>query len=197
MRERYLLTQSLLSSWQYSFKAENGYEEFVKALHRERTPPTKAMLDGQRFENIVNTACKGETIYADHEWFKPVVELSALLCRAQQQVKLYRELTVNGVTVLCYGILDYLQGGIIYDTKFSKTYHVGKYLDSPQHPMYFFLTPEAREFQYKICDGDYIYTETYRPEDCEPIEITIKQFLSYLDKHGLVEIYKENWRSKY
>lgn len=197
MKERYLLTQSLLSSWLYSFKTDDGFEEFKKALRKERTPPTQAMLDGIRFENVVNATCKGETIYADHEWFKPVVELSSLLCRAQQQVKLYREITVNGVTFLCYGVLDYLMAGIIFDTKYSKTYEVGKYLDSPQHPMYFYLVPEAREFQYKICDGKYIYTETYRPDECEDIEILIKQFISYLDKYGLMNTYRGNWRCKF
>lgn len=197
MKERYLLTQSLLSSWLYSFKTDDGFEEFKKALRKERTPPTQAMLDGVRFENVVNATCNGETIYADHEWFKPVVELSALLCRAQQQVKLYREIEVGGVIFLCYGVLDFLQGGIIYDTKFSKTYHVGKYRDSPQHLMYFYLVPEAREFQYKICDGKYIYTETYRPDECEDIEILVKQFISYLNKYGLMNTYCESWRCKY
>ncbi len=71
---------------------------------------------------------------------------------------------------MCYGVLDYLKCGVIYDTKYSKTYKVNKYLDSPQHPMYFVLAPEAYEFQYKICDGEWIYTEIYRPGEVEPIE---------------------------
>ena len=43
-QSKFLLTQSLLSSWQYALK--NGtMEEVQRALRREKTPQTKAMLD--------------------------------------------------------------------------------------------------------------------------------------------------------
>ena len=32
---RFLITQSLLSSWLWSYKLENGYEDFLKTLRRE------------------------------------------------------------------------------------------------------------------------------------------------------------------
>ena len=74
---------------------------------------------------------------------------------------------------------------------------MNNYIGSPQHPMYFALVPKAREFQYKICDGKYIYTETYRPDEVEPIERTIKHFMDFLDKQNLVKTYCDNWKSKY
>jgi hypothetical protein len=98
---------------------------------------------------------------------------------------------------VCYGVLDFLKAGVIYDTKYSKTYSVGKYRESPQHPMYFYLTPEAKEFQYKICDGQWVYTETYSPDEVEPIEKTIKHFMDFLDRQNLVKTFCENWISKY
>lgn len=194
---KFLITQSLISSWEYSFAKEGGYEDFLKTLRRERTPPTNAMLNGQWFENVVNSVCNGIKIPESHEWYKPVTELTETLTGAQQQVKLSRNLTINGITFVCYGILDFLKAGIIYDTKYSKTYHVGKYLNSPQHPMYFYLVPEARQFSYLICDGKYVYTETYYPGETEPIERIIERFTDYLDKKNLVSTFCENWRSKY
>lgn len=194
---KFLITQSLISSWEYSFVKEDGYKEFLKTLHREHTPPTTAMLDGQRFESVVNSVCDGIEIYPEHEWYKPITELAETLTGSQQQVKLSRDLTVNGITFVCYGILDFLKAGIIYDTKYSKTYHVGKYLNSPQHPMYFYLVPEARQFTYLICDGKYVYRETYYPDETEPIERIITRFMDYLDKKNLVSTFCENWRSKY
>jgi len=176
---------------------ENGYEDFLKTLRREPIQQNKAMLEGIRFENVLNATLKGAEIGIDHEWYKPIMELYPTLAGAQQQVRLSRDLTVNGVTFVCYGVLDFLKAGTVFDTKYSKTYSVGKYLDSPQAPMYLFLVPEAREFQYKICDGKYIYTETYRPDEVEPIERTIKHFMDFLDKQDLIKTYCDNWKSKY
>lgn len=195
--KKFLITQSLLSSWLYTYKSEDGYEDFLKTLHRERTPPTKAMLDGNRFEHCLNSVLSGAEIEPTHEWYKPITELYPTLQSAQQQVALSKQVTVEGTEFVLYGVLDFLKAGVIYDTKFSKSYHVGKYLNSPQHPMYFALVPEAYEFTYLICDGKYIYTETYRPDVVEPIERTIKYFLEFLENLNLMGIYKENWRSKY
>ena len=194
---RFLITQSLLSSWLYTYKKEDGYEEFLKTLRREPIRQNKAMLEGIRFENVLCAVLNGAEIAPTHEWYKPIMELYPTLYGAQQQVSLSRDVTINGVRFVLYGKLDFLKAGIIFDTKYSKTYRVGKYLDSPQHPMYFALVPEAREFQYKICDGRYIYTETYRPDELEPIERTISQFMAFLDRQNLVSTFCEHWRSKY
>lgn len=194
---KYLITQSLISSWLWTYKIEDKYPEFLKTLERQKAPPTKAMLEGQRFENCVNAVLDGEDIYQDHEWYKPITSLYDTLKGSQQQVSLSRDITINGINFVIYGILDYLKAGIIYDTKYSKTYHVGKYLDSPQHPFYFYIVPEAYEFKYLICDGQYIYTEKYYPDQCESIETTIKQFMAFLDKQNLVDLYCDKWKSKY
>ena len=192
-----LITQSLLSSWLYTYKTDSGYMDFLKALRKEPVQPTKAMLDGIRFENCLNAVLNGAEIDKTHEWYKPITELYATLKGSQQQVSASRDVTVDGIPFVLYGKLDFLKAGVIYDTKYSKTYRVGKYLDSPQHPMYLALVPEAREFQYKICDGKYIYTETYHPDEVEPIEHTIKCFMNFLEAQGLVQEYFYNWRSRY
>jgi len=194
---RFLITQSLLSAWRWSLILETGYDDFLKTLRREPIQPNKAMLDGIRFENCLNAVLDGAEIEPTHEWYKPIMELYPTLYGAQQQASPSKDIVVDGISFVLYGKLDFLKAGVIYDTKYSKTYRVGKYIGSPQHPMYFALVPEAREFQYKICDGKYIYTETYRPDEVEPIERTIKNFMGFLDKMNLVETYTTAWRSKF
>lgn len=193
---KFHLTQSLLSDWQYSFVMEDGYERFVKSLNRVPKQPTEKMLNGVAFEGCVNSTLNGAYIPEDHKWYKPVMELAKYLHGSQQQVALKRDIIVEGVCFELFGVLDFLRAGVIYDTKFSDSYRLNKYLHSPQHPMYFYLVPEARRFEYLSCDGKFIYKETYYPEDTEPIELTIKQFMRYLEKHNLIETFTSKWNLK-
>jgi hypothetical protein len=188
------ITQSLLSAWEWSFKTDDGWDDFIAALNREKKQPTQAMLDGIRFENCLNNAIKGEPIYQDNEWYNVLVEMSCELQGAQQQVSLFHDCEVDGQPFLLHGVLDYLREGHIWDCKFSKTYHLNKYLTSPQTPMYMALVPEARDFTYIISDGKYVYREKYPRDIVPPIEPTIYNFMQYLKKHGLWEVYCEKWR---
>lgn len=192
-QNKFHLTQSLLSAWQYSFILEDGYESFLKALNRIQEPPNEKMLKGIEFENCVNSVLNGAYIPEKHKWYKPVMQLAEYLAGSQQQVMLKRPVIIDSVYFELFGVLDFLRAGIIYDTKFSTSYHLNKYLQSPQHPMYFYLVPEAREFQYLSCDGNFIYKEIYRPENTVPIEVTIKQFMNFLDHHNLIETYTSIW----
>ena len=194
---KFLITQTLISSWQYGLTLENGYEDFLATLQRKKKPPTKLMLEGRRFESVINAVCNGAEITEEHEWYKPVTEIVGIVGDAQQQVRLYRDINVGGISFLVNGVIDYLLAGQIFDAKYSKSYRVGKYLTSPQAPFYFYLVPEARDFTYLISEGKYLYQETYRPDEVEPIERTIKHFMDFLDKQDLVKIYCDNWRSKY
>lgn len=193
---RIRITQSLLSSWEWSYKKDDGYEDFLRTLNREKIPPTKAMLDGIRFENCLNSVLNGVPIPEDHEWFDPIMEMARELDGSQQQVTLFKEIEVDGQKILLHGVLDYLVAGHIYDCKFSKTYRLNKYLTSPQHPMYLELVPEAKDFTYIICDGDYVYREKYPRDIVPPIETEIKQFLDYLRKNNLFNIFEEKWSVK-
>lgn len=58
---KFLLTQSLLSSWQYALKG-GDWDEFLSTLRREKKPQSKAMLDGIRFENMVHAVSEGAEI---------------------------------------------------------------------------------------------------------------------------------------
>ena len=187
------ITQSLLSAWEYSFKADDGYEDFLRTLNREKKQPTQQMLDGVRFENCLNAMLNGYGVPWDHEWFEVLNEMAEELSGAQQQVTVFKDIVVDDQPFLLHGVLDYLREGHIWDCKFSKRYHLNKYLNSDQHPMYMELVPEAMDFTYIISDGNYVYRERYPREIIPPIEPTIKNFMDYLKKHGLWEIYKEKW----
>ena len=193
--QKYRITQSLVSAFEWSFKKSDGYEDFLRTLKREKTPPTMAMLNGIKYENILNAVLDGETIQPDHEWYRPITEMAAELQGAQKQVNLFRDLRVDGVDFLIHGVLDYLKCGHIYDCKFSKSYELNKYLGSPQTAFYAYLVPEALDMTYIISDGKWVYRERYPKDIIEPIEPYIKNFMRFLDQHGLVDIYCEKWRT--
>lgn len=196
---RYLLTQSLLSAWLYQYEAydpDDAHAEFMSTLMREPVQPTKAMLDGQKFENMVTAYCNGAALDPGHEWARSIAEVSKIVKGGQAQVALYRDYEVSGVHFLIYGRLDWLKAGTIYDTKYSKTYEVGKYDESPQHPMYFALCPEARRFEYIVSDGNDVYIEPYYRDSAPPIDWHISDFLRYLKDAKLDQIYFDKWKAR-
>ena len=153
-----------MSSYEWTFKKEDGYDEFIAALKREKKPVTPAMLDGIQYENVLNSVLDGAEITPDHEWYAPITEMASELWGAQQQVTLFRDINVDGVDFLIHGVLDYLRAGHIWDCKFSKRYDLNKYLGSPQTAFYMYLVPEAFDMTYIISDGKYVYRERY-PRD--------------------------------
>ena len=193
-RNKLRVTQSLLSAWLYVFKKDDGYEDFLRALNREKKQPTQAMLDGIQYENCLNSILNGEPLPLDHKWHDPLLEMAVELQGSQQQVVLFKDTEVDGQPILLHGVLDYLREGHIWDCKFSKTYHLNKYLDSPQTAMYLSLVPSAFDFTYIISDGTWVYREKYPREIVPPIEPTIKYFLDYLKQHDLYKIFEEKWR---
>lgn len=193
MRSKVRVTQSLLTAWEYGLKTEEGYDDFLKALNREKKAPTKAMLDGVRFENVLNSVLKGEEITQDHEWYPVITEMAAELHGSQQQVTLFKETEVDGQTFLLHGVLDYLREGRIWDCKYSKNYHLNKYLGAPQCSMYLSLVPEAMDFCYIVSDGKWVYRERYPREIVEPIEPKLRHFAQFLRRFGLWETYQEKW----
>lgn len=192
------VTKSLLDSWLYSFKKEDGYEDFLRTLNREKTPPTQAMLDGTAYENMLNNALNGEPIYMDNEYYDVLIEMAYELQGSAQQVNLYADTIVDGQPTLLHGVLDYLMAGRIYDCKFSKNYFLNKYYweYTAQTGMYLALVPEAFDFTYIITDGKYVYRERYPREIVPPIEDTINQFYKFLRAHDLWDIFFEKWSVK-
>ncbi len=193
------MTQSLLSSWQHFIKvdgawADTAYQSFLAALCREPKERTRAMQMGILFETAVNDVVDGRTVEPVNEkWDKAVRRFAKLCADGQPQVPLAGELSVSGLDFVLFGICDYVKAGQIYDIKKVTRYEYGKYFDSPQHPMYLHLLPEAKEFDYLIFDGTFCYQEAYRRDDCKSIEEIITEFVYYLCKVDLLNIYTAHW----
>ena len=223
--ERYLITQSLLSAWGYMFDCFEGCEddareEFIQTLRREKGEQSEAMLKGIAFENLCYSIADGS--------FRPGIEFSGPCnpntgepmerqvypfgyqgaCKVAEhirnapvQVRSQREITVDGMDFLVYGVLDALKAGTIYDVKFkNKSFNsldlAGDFMNSPQHPAYFYLVPEATEFRYLVSDGSDIYIEPYTREGTPFIGDIIHDFIESIRSMGLMELYKEKWLAK-
>ena len=221
---RYMITHSLLSAWLYAMKdnpfedattEKDAYSEFLQVLNREPTETTEAMQNGLVFEDLVTAIIRGEKTFGlmpadpkdlsaglvpleitDHKWYNTALTIANKIRCGILQYKAYKEIEVAGLTVFLYGRLDALLAGTIYDIKFSKSYDRGKYFASTQHPTYFELIPEAKQFTYLVSNGTDVWTETYNREESQDIKVIISDFFSWLSAQGLMEKYKEKWLAK-
>ena len=203
---RYLITKSLLSSWAYMFDCREGSEEeakedFLRTLRREDSEISEAAANGIDFENEVYSVVAGAKRNPHPQWEQGIQAVAAEIQGAAIQVRLSREIEVRGMTFLAYGILDALKAGTISDVKFkNKAFGglelAGSYLSDPQHPMYFYLCPEAYEFRYLVSDGEDLYIERYTPEETRPISAFIAEFIDSITGMGLLDLYKEKWEAK-
>lgn len=201
---RYLITHSLLSSWLYMLK-ENPYEdatserdplqEFLKVLRREPTETTEAMWNGINFENLVDAVAHGAGDRND-KWYDAACNVANRIRGGIPQVKISKQVEVNGYTLVLHGRLDWLKAGEIFDVKFTKNYDPGKYFTSTQHPMYFELVPEARCFTYLASNGSGVWPETYRRDESPSILVTIADFLEWLTVTGYMDLYQKHWVAK-
>ncbi len=194
------MTQSLLSSWTYYLNADDEHSDaawasFLSTLRREKKEPTKAMQDGILFEDMVNRLVAGEAPEGEFnaKWDAAARRFAAKCMGGQSQVSVTGELSVCGMDFFLCGVCDYVKAGIIYDIKKVTWYEYGKYLRSPQHPMYLHLVPEAKRFDYLIFDGSNCHVEAYRRGDYQPIEQTISDFIRFLKDADWLEVYKTFW----
>ena len=197
------ITKTLLESWRYCFSCAEGYEDdayadFLKTIRREQTETTEAMMNGLTFEDRCYRAAAGKTIRTDAKWREGALKVADIIRGAQIQVPISRPIEVDGTTYLLKGVLDALKAGVIYDVKFlSKSLGsadvYGKWLNCTQHPAYFYLVPEAHEFQYVGSDGEDIYVETYQRDQTPYIGDIIHDFLEFVKGEGLMDVFAERW----
>ena len=155
----YWLTQSLLSSWKHFLDADDAYADaalssFLSTLRREEKETTQAMQAGIDFEAAINSTVAGVPIEPVSEKYdRAVAKFSRICSGGQPQAPVAGRLHVSGLDFQLYGACDYVKAGVIYDIKRVQRYEYGKYLHSPQHPMYLHLLPGASKFTYLIFDG--------------------------------------------
>ncbi|MBQ9346667.1 MAG: hypothetical protein IJT94_04905 [Oscillibacter sp.] len=206
MSTPYLMTHSLLYSWQYALR-ENPYadattedtsmSDFLRTLRREPTPTTEAMQNGIDFEDLVTRVVSGRADARDQSspWFDAAGRVAFQIRGAFLQYKAKKMISVNGTDFLLYGRLDALKAGTVFDIKFSGKYERGKFYDSTQHPVYLELLPEAYRFVYLISDGRNVWTEEYHREDTRSVIPIIQDFMAWLSTQNLMETYKKHWTS--
>ncbi len=203
---RYLITQTLLSKWSYVFDCFEGcesdaYDEFISYLKKEPQSENAFKQNGIDFENAVYARVHGLPIAeVNPDWKNGIESVATRLNGAQTQVKASRPLTVAGMDFLVYGILDALRAGHLFDVKFSnKSFHSaelpGKYLESAQHPAYFYIVPEATDFTYLVSDGKDLYEETYTRANTRHISAIIAEFITSITSMGLLDTYKQYWQA--
>lgn len=200
---KYLITQTLIGAWNYIYSCdydyrENAMQSFMETLSRVKHEPTKEMQNGIDFENEVYKATAGVPRSVHPNWEHGINSAADIIHGATTQVKAKRDICIDGVDFLVYGILDALKAGTIYDIKFNNkgfhsAYLAGKYIDSPQHPTYLFLVPEAFEFKYIVSDGKDIYVEIYNRRNSRTFEEIAKEFINGLKSLNLWDVYIEKW----
>ena len=206
---RYEITKSLIESWYYVQDCWEGGEEeamnaFMAALRGEKEELTEEqqqnIQNGFDFEKLVTALASGVPVPDDFcpKWRRAGEEFAGFLQGAQFQVRIRKPITVRGIDFEIHGVLDALREGTIFDIKFkNKSFGSldlpGSYINSAQHPFYFYLVPEARRFLYLVSDGSDIYVEQYTPEESRDAYDVIAEFVDFLQSAGLMDLYKEHW----
>lgn len=115
------------------------------------------------------------------------------LCKGgQQQVKVGKDIVVDGETFYLFGYIDVLQPTTILDLKTCTNYKESKYRDSIQHTIYQYCT-EILDFKYVVAN----YQKGDFPTDCRIVE-TNADSLEVVERkikgriHNLVSFLKEN-----
>lgn len=193
---KYLITPTLLNSWKYLLESDySSLEEFIKTLKKEPIEDTSRFEKGNQFEEYM-VANYPETLNGCF------------------QVKLYKEIVVDGIKYLLYGKADCIKAGIITDYKHTSVYDVGKFYGSYQTAIYMELCLEAYKMQYVICNNFNkdkmtnnwqedkeqlnLFKEEYQRNELKiDLNQEIRMFMSWLKAMNLLEIYQENWASKY
>lgn len=166
-KAKYYLTASLLNAWL------GGYDSFYDMLYRRETEPNEKMLAGIDFEK---RAIEGEI-----EELKPYVDgaiYQAFVCKE-----------CEGYMLL--GFCDLVNRDTIYDLKFVSNYEIGKYNNSVQHLIYLYCT-DMEKFEYIVGCRDDIYFEK-QPRNDEKLKSVIRQFISWLKRNNLMEVYQQNY----
>ena len=153
------------------------------------------MQNGIDFENLVDAITRNRADPKD-KWYDAAAIVADKVRWGYPQYRARKNICAGGLDLVLYGRIDWLKAGDIIDVKFTKNYDPGKYFDSTQHPVYFELIPEARNFTYLVSNGSSVWPETYTREETRSIFPIIEDFFEWLNTMGLMELYKEKWLAK-
>jgi len=203
---KYLITASLLNSYQYYIQDEwkspaDSRADFLKTLSRERFEPNEAMQKGINFENHINQLTNNlPSTFNDkgQEYISCVIAIANIVNSGLWQQSVKKELKIGNQEFLLYGRTDVIKRDTIYDIKFTSNYEIGKFINSSQHLIYLYCLGLPK-FQYLISDGKEYWIEDYHNHKGIEDELKgmISDFMGYLenDKEAK-EMFLTKWESK-
>lgn len=200
---KYLITPSLLNSYQYYIQDEfkspaDSRAEFLKTLSREKFEPNEAMKRGIIFEQDIDLACRFGNRYRGTTREEIISDLADIVVGGLWQQTCKKELKIGNQEFLLYGRMDVVKIDTIYDIKFTSNYELGKFYNSSQHLIYLYCLGLPK-FQYLISDGKEYWTEDYHNHEGIEDELKgmISDFMEYLenDKEAK-QMFLTKWESK-
>jgi hypothetical protein len=202
---KYLITSSLLNSYQYYIEDEfkspaDSRADFLKTLSKEKFEPNQAMQKGIDFENDIKAKCDNILLDKKENIDYEVIcnDIATIVKDGLWQQTCKKELKIGNQEFLLYGKMDVIKRDTIYDIKYTSNYELGKFLGSAQHLIYLYCTGLPK-FKYLISNGKDFWIEDYF--NSVNIEYYIKNkinnFLSYLENDNEAKnLFETKWQAK-
>lgn len=178
---RYLITPTLINSWLYYMNSEEPDDASILATIRKvKFEATPAMEAGNKFEADVFAWVDGYRVELMDDYWACVEEVAAEVPGGVRQLKVSKEIEVDGQAYLLYGKVDHLAGPVASDVKFTGSYEFPKFKDTAQHPIYLECLDTVPVFRYLISDGRRVYEERYLRQECPPAAQLVRDMVGHL-----------------
>jgi len=194
---RYLITPTLLNSWSYYLNSEEPDDASILAtIRKAKMDPTPAMEQGNKFEADVFAWVDGYRCELMNDYWACVEEIAAKVTGGVRQLRVSKEIVVDGQAYLLYGKVDHVAGPRGSDLKWTGNYEFPKFKDTAQHPVYLECLPNVPMFQYLISDGRRVYEERYFRQECPPAAQLVRDMIGHLRQwpEAWTE-FDQNWRA--
>ena len=201
MKNKLLVTHSLLSSWQWwldfegddDSKAKESFENTLNKIWVDN----EYMKAGREFENLVKGIDKNWTVkFPERQVFECASAIADIIKGGTWQVTCKKDIVIGDQPILLYGRTDVLRGPEIFDIKFVGRYEARKYIKSTQHKMYFECLPGTERFTYLISDGVEVYQESYDRDETDSIIPVVSDWLSWINQFpDYLGIYQDKWKA--
>jgi hypothetical protein len=197
-RKTYKISASLINSY-LNMRAKrypNSEQQFADTLKRIPLKDSYALKRGNAFEKDV--------LKYESEPFHEIIKDCDTQVYVEKNIPLARE----EFDLRLVGFVDFATKDrkIIYDTKRVNAWSDEKYDSSVQHDFYLWAVPESEKFFYLVGSGskwrsdEYFEVEYGKPESNELEKRcldAINDFIDYLKKNDLLDIYKKHFDASY
>ena len=186
----------------YCYWRSSEYDFDLLARLRKEEPPNEAMRAGSAFHKALENGREGKVDYLEADGYRFILPLGmdiSIALPTIRELKVEREIPVQGLTVTLVGKVDAMFGTTIYDHKTAGKFDADKieqFSDSYQWRMYLwqldadrfvwnvFVTSPLGPQEYSIDDFHLLAQCRYRgmAEDCAA---KLNEFLDFLNVRNL------------